>query len=151
MNPFIQGFIIFKHNNMVNEEVIKLANAWIKLTKLAWEVGYTSPKVDELYWASEEMIDLVSKNPYVAWDVILTILKIDESIIIMANLSAGPLEDLLAYHGEDFIVLVETEARKNPMFAILLGGVWKNGMKEDVWNRVQAACNRAGWQKIDKK
>jgi hypothetical protein len=36
------------------------------------------------------------------------------------------------------IPLVETEARSDPRFAKLPGGVWKNRMADEVWSRLQA-------------
>jgi hypothetical protein len=54
-------------------------------------------------------------------------------------LAAGPLEDLLADHGAAIIVRVEEEARRNPRFNLLLGGVWRNSMTHDIWQRVEAA------------
>lgn len=130
---------------MNNTEKVDLANAWIKLTKLSSKIGYENPKTEELLWSFEEIYDLTHKDPQTAWDVILTILKIDQSPIIVQNLSAGPLEDLLVYHGEQIIVLVEAEATKNQKFAKLLGGVWKNAIKDEIWNRVQAVWDRRGW------
>jgi hypothetical protein len=56
----------------------------------------------------------------------------------MALLAAGPLEDLLAHHGELWIDRVEAQAQADPKFNYLLGGVWQNQMTEDVWQRVQA-------------
>jgi len=63
----------------------------------------------------------------------------------MENLSAGPLEDLLAMHGPAIIDRVEAEAARDPTFAKLLGGVWQNRMTDEVWARVQAARDRRGW------
>ena len=54
----------------------------------------------------------------------------------------------MAKNGERFINRVEAEARKNPMFAKLLGGVWKNRMTDDIWLRVQAVWDRRGWDGI---
>jgi len=54
-------------------------------------------------------------------------------------LAAGPLEDLLGAHGPGIIERVEAEARRSPAFNLLLGGVWKNAMSNDVWARVEKA------------
>jgi hypothetical protein len=43
---------------------------------------------------------------------------------------------------------VETEARSNPLFAKLLGGVWQNEMPDHIWRRVQAVWDRRGWDGI---
>jgi hypothetical protein len=61
-----------------------------------------------------------------------------------AVLAAGPLEDLLAYHGSEFIDRVETEARRNPRFRDLLGGVWRNTITDDIWARVEK-IRGPGW------
>ncbi|WP_310446095.1 DUF6869 domain-containing protein [Thiobacillus sp.] len=65
--------------------------------------------------------------------------KADPSHHTFQNLAAGPLEDLLSDHGRDLIEQVETEARRNPNFNLLLGGVWQGGMSEEIWARIQAA------------
>jgi hypothetical protein len=57
----------------------------------------------------------------------------------LQHLAAGPLDDLLAAHGSALIERIETEARRNPAFNLLLGGVWQNTMSPDVWGRIQAA------------
>jgi hypothetical protein len=80
--------------------------------------------------------------------MILSIRSRDQSIHIEQVLSAGPLENLLALHGEGFIDRVESEAQRDPSFAKLLGGVWKNRMSDEVWQRVQAVWDRRGWDGI---
>lgn len=64
---------------------------------------------------------------------------------IQRVLSAGPIEDLLARHGDVFIDRVEHGASGDPNFAKLLGGVWKNSMSDAVWERLQAVCDRRRW------
>jgi hypothetical protein len=54
-------------------------------------------------------------------------------------LAAGPLEDLLDEHGFEFIDRVETLVQANPKFRLLLGGVWRSGIDQAVWDRIQAA------------
>ena len=56
----------------------------------------------------------------------------------VAYLAAGPLEDLLAKFGPQYIGRVEAHARSDPAFNDLLGGVWKASMTEDVRSRVQS-------------
>lgn len=65
--------------------------------------------------------------------------KADPAHPTFQNLAAGPLEDLLSDHGAELIEKVETEARRNPSFNLLLGGVWEGGMTKEIWGRVQAA------------
>ena len=51
---------------------------------------------------------------------------------ILGNLSAGPLEDLLFYHGNKFIDRVKTLTRQNSVFTRLFMGVWVSEMPKDV-------------------
>ena len=94
---------------------------------------------EEDFWAFEMMSFLVWEQPELAWGIILDILAADSSPRILGNLAAGPFEDLLTKYGERFIDKVEEEAQRNPMFRELLNVVWKNGMSDDVWIRVQTA------------
>jgi hypothetical protein len=55
------------------------------------------------------------------------------------------VEDLLSQHGPSFIDRVEHEARSNPKFAYLLGGVWRLEITDEVWQRVQKVWDRRGW------
>src|SRR5262249_9227126 len=71
------------------------ADAWIRMTK----AGPGSPVSEDNFWAFEAIYDLVSEDPDEGWLMILHILELDQNTSIMENLSAGPLEDLLAKHG----------------------------------------------------
>jgi len=59
----------------------------------------------------------------------------------MANLAAGPLEDLLAHNGEDVIDEVERLARIDAEFRKCLTGVWQNAMSHELFARVQKAAD----------
>jgi len=72
----------------------------------------------------------------------------DQSPRIQEVLSAGPLEDLLGRYSPEFIDRVEEQARMDPSFAHLLGGVWKDTMSDDIWLRVQAVWKRTGWDGV---
>ena len=100
---------------------------------------------ERTFWAFGLIHDLCDERPEAAWELIKLILKQDCSSNIMQNLSAGPLEDLLAKHGAEYIDKVEAQAKDDPQFANLLGGVWQNAMTDAVWNRVLKARDRRGW------
>lgn len=97
-----------------------------------------TPEHDALFWAWEQVNDLCSNDPDAAFAFILAVLAHDQSARTLANLAAGPLEDLLARHPHEVIERVEAQAKSDPQFAHLLGGVWKNTIPDDVWKRVQA-------------
>src|SRR6476646_10358489 len=79
------------------------------------------------------MYDVVHEEPEVAWPAILQILERELTEDQIAVLAAGPLEDLLALHGPEFIDRVESEAARNPRLNHLLGGVWQNRMLQEIW------------------
>jgi hypothetical protein len=90
----------------------------------------------------------VQDDPEEAWKVILSIWFLDQSQATMQNLSAGPIEDLLSQHGEKMISHLESEAKRDPSFAKLRGGVWRNRMSDEVWYRLQAVWDRREWDGI---
>lgn len=72
------------------------------------------------------------------WVAILAILTREGSDALFGILAAGPLEDLIHGAGPQFIDRIENEARRNPAFRGLLGGVWQSSTPE-VWARVERA------------
>lgn len=122
---------------MTEEEVNRLTGAWIDY----WERWKNLTRAERLMDDSGEWIDeLISPaydcDPEGLWQFIQTAYKREMSDRLFAVLAAGPLEDLLCDHGPDFIDRVETEARQNPRFRELLGGVWCRNMAADVWERI---------------
>ena len=127
---------------MDEQERLKLAKAWIAHTHEFRETREDS----ENWWASEKVWEMERSEPESLWTLILLIHSLaPEDAAILENLSAGPLEMLLVHHGSKMIRLVEEEAERNPQFANLLGGVWKNGMTDEIWARVQAVQDHTGW------
>jgi hypothetical protein len=107
-----------------------------------------SAEYNELFWAFQEVDELCRTSPNEAWEFILSAWKADQSKVIAEILSAGPLEDLLAKHGDTVIDRVEVMAKEDSTFAFLLGGVWRNEMTDAVWSRVLAVRDRHGWDGI---
>ena len=127
--------------NMTAADIQLLAQNWVAY----WKAGHESPEREELFWVNEREWALVADQPKVAFEMVIEVLRIDSSDKIQEVLSAGPLEDLLAKHGELIIESVEREAKANQKFAQLLGGVWQNTMADEIWRRVQAVWDRKGW------
>lgn len=102
------------------------------------------PTVDELEaeWLSGEdctMGDGLFWNAETVWQAILRIMQRELTAEQVALLAAGPVEDLLALHGVQFIDRFEAEARRTPAFARVLCGVWRRDIPEEIWWRVEAA------------
>jgi hypothetical protein len=78
-----------------NNEIHLLSEAWIEHQLLSKET------VNEAtFWAWERLDELVRSEPEEAWKVIEAIRRANGSDRILGNLAAGPLEDLLANHGD---------------------------------------------------
>jgi hypothetical protein len=88
------------------------------------------------FWAVMELDDLATHNPEAAWPLILELLEHALPDNAFGALAAGPLEDLIEYQGPTFIERIELEARRNPKFRSLLGGVWESSTPQ-VWERVE--------------
>ena len=129
---------------MSETELTDFAESWIAFMK----APENSEEYSALSWVFDREYDLMNEEPVEILRLILKVLSIDNSNEIQEVLSAGPLEDLLAKHGDAMIEAVEKEAKLNPLFAKLLGGVWQNSMTDDIWARVQAVWNRRGWDGI---
>lgn len=114
----------------------KIVDAWIAATNAA----DGSPEYESNWWAIEQVMDwALDHQGEQLWQFITVAYKRDLSDKAVGMLAAGPLEDLLARQGPEFIDRVEELARKDPQFNYLLGGVWRNTMTDEVWQRVQTA------------
>jgi hypothetical protein len=109
-----------------------LAEAWLR-----GNAGPPNEKNPE-FWACDRMMDLVLSDPETAWQVIDLIWRLDQSDKTLAYLAAGPVEDLLASHGEAFIDRITLLARREPTFRKLLGAVWRSGIHEPVWQKLKS-------------
>jgi hypothetical protein len=62
----------------------------------------------------------------------------------LAYVAAGPLEDLLAFHGPAVIDYVTVAARADARLQLALSGVWLN-RANPVWERWSALMNEFGF------
>lgn len=130
---------------MESHEDNSLVAAWIAMAKAA----EGSPQAEENRWAYNLVNELCWKDPERMWNFILSVMADSESESVKGFLAAGPVEDLLANFPYEIIERVEREAKRDPRFASMLGGVWQNRMPDDVWQRVQAVWDRRGWYGIE--
>ena len=124
---------------MNDAELNELVTAWIAVEQS--ERG--SPEHEANWWAVEQILDwMLEGEGDRLWSFILETYKRDLSDDVLAVLAAGPLEDLLAKCGPEYIDRVEELARKDPKFNEVLGGVWKSSITDEVWQRVKAIRNK---------
>jgi hypothetical protein len=117
-------------------ELDDIADAWIRLHHLLEE----SEERERNFWAFMRLSELIRGDPEAAWSVIEKMLERDTSDVILSNVGAGPLENLLVAHGASFIDRIEKRAESDMTFKKVLGTVWKNAMSEEVWLRVKAVA-----------
>ena len=92
-----------------------------------------------LWWAVERsMFCAREAHGEELWLFVLAVTSKAPCDKVLGVLAAGPLEELIAYAGNDFIDRIETEARRSPAFRHVLGGVWQNSTPDDIWRRVEA-------------
>ena len=89
---------------------------------------------DPRFSAWAEVDDLVRRDPENGWSVILELIVAAPDDRILANVAAGPLEDLLRREPERFVDRVELEAGRDPKFCRCLTGVW--GLPASITDRV---------------
>jgi len=93
------------------------------------------------WWAHEAMHDLIKGDPEKALRTIENIAhRAEGDIDLLGTLAAGPLEDLLAAHGQRIIADVEAAAKRDPVIRRCLAGVWQNAMSDEIFARVQRAA-----------
>ena len=123
---------------MNEAELDEIVTAWIA----AEQSKSGSPEHERNWWAVSAVIDwALEGDGDRLWQFVLNAYKRDLPDQVIGALAAGPLEDLLAKRGVDFIDRIEELARKDPKFNHLLGGVWRNSMTDEVWQRVQLIRN----------
>ena len=111
------------------------------------------PTVDELVsrFLSREDISMIDSivppddDAESVWSAILHLMQHDLSDEQRSWLAAGPIESLLAWHGTQFIDRIEAEAKRSPAFVHVLGGVWRQDMPDDIWQRVESARGGKVW------
>jgi hypothetical protein len=116
----------------------RLADSWIAEWNARIQSDVSSDASDALDEISNFDLDGDHEN---LWKFILATYLKEMPGRVEAVFAAGPLEDLLAHFGPQYIDRVETLARQNPKFNDLLGGVWRNTMTDDVWDRVTRIRN----------
>lgn len=94
--------------------------------------------------AADDVLDMPRLVPEACWRMIELAAAMDLTEFQACLLAAGPLEDLLGYHGEQFIERVETATRRESGMRTIVAGVWKGIMPAPIWARFLAMRERLG-------
>jgi len=79
---------------------------------------------DPLFSAWEKVDEIVHDDPETGWTLTLALVEAAPDDRVLANVAAGPLEDLLKRASDVLIDRVEVQARRDPKFRRCLTGVW---------------------------
>jgi hypothetical protein len=96
----------------------KLIEDWVRCQ----EEGAGAPASRFAAW--EKVEELVHTDPEVGWSIVLRLVEESPDDLVLSNVAAGPLEDLLVKHGDAILDRVEEQARRDPKFRRCLTGVW---------------------------
>jgi hypothetical protein len=114
-----------------------------------WNAWKTEPALRELAerwltqpageWMEEsvELYRLIDQDPDRALKVIFCAAQLTAEPLILANLAAGPLEDFLGRHGEQYLDVFHTLALRERALREVLDGVWQGSMPKRVWHRIE--------------
>ena len=92
------------------------------------------------FWAYEVLSNLCIREPSSALLLIGDIVFENPGDVILSNLAAGPLEDLLVRHGDVVIEDIVAAAKTNELWKKMLGAVWKNDIKDHVWLQLKSVA-----------
>jgi uncharacterized protein DUF6869 len=115
--------------------VAALVDGWI-----AWGSWTADPQSSDRSAALAghgDFLWTVKEHPERAWEAIVAVVADAGARKFLGLLAAGPVEDLLALHGPQFIDRIEKAAREDATLASVLEGVWQFTMSDEIWERVQ--------------
>jgi hypothetical protein len=112
----------------------ELARVWIEQTDKPF-------KDHDHNWRSFQDYerDLVESDPDAALDLVIAVLKIETNPFLLSVLAAGLLENVIDMQ---MINRIEREAKADPRFLALLGGVWYSRKPDAVKARLDAILSR---------
>ena len=128
----------------------ELAADWIASQKDGADEGTTGHLAQFFFSGFPE------EEPELTWETITLVMQAypeadffalnkTEAQEVCGVLAAGPVEDLLSYHGDRYIRKFEEEALRDRRMAWLLVGTYQFRMTDEVWHRVQLAADHTYW------
>jgi len=111
----------------------------------SWDEEVTEREKQLCGWVNDLMWTAWEHDADHAWAIVEAIHAADTEQKHIGVFAAGPLEDLLRQQGEIVIARVEEQAKCDPAFAKVLGGVWGGCLSEAIWTRVKAVRDTGIW------
>ncbi|QWT18389.1 hypothetical protein KPL74_11610 [Bacillus sp. NP157] len=92
------------------------------------------------------LLELTSQDPERCWRIVLAVLEKvdDDGAWLLANVGAGPLEDLLNQHGPVFIDRFVLQARRDRRFRAAAASIWPSSdVDAALWKRLSVLLGPA--------
>ena len=91
------------------------------------------------FWAWEEVTQLIGTNSERAWLLMVQMVCQSQDDSALAAVAAGPLEDLLAWFGPQFVERAESLAASDSKFHQALTMIYISRLQSDIRGRVESA------------
>lgn len=114
------GYDAYSITNVITMNQSSLVHSWIQAQK----IGVDNPGYKKHSWAADEFINAAIDQPEKLFLDVMSVLKTEDSDLVLKAIGAGPLEDLLIYHGEWTINRLRQEVTKCPALRQALREVW---------------------------
>jgi hypothetical protein len=112
---------------------LELAEAWIRFQQKPEE----EPDVTDPDWvAVDAVMGIGMKNPEHLMRMIGLILELTDDDDVLGDVGAGPLEDLLRAHGQEYGPQVIDKARDDPRWREAYKSVWIFGFTDETTQRL---------------
>lgn len=114
-------------------------NNLIKLWLVAQKFDVESNEYGKVSWAIDELFSLAYSDPKQLLNIVIEILQVDSSPKTIGALGAGPLEELLVNHADDYIDYIIDLAKGNKKFKESCSFIYldKNDVSETSYDRFQ--------------
>jgi hypothetical protein len=134
---------------MDDEEIRRIASDWVAIEKTQGRETSSQPKPsdDDTRWnVVFGLMDLAHDDWLTATAICEEIATQSDDPYVLGMLGAGPLEDLLEYHGTHVIEPFLKAAKTNPRFRQALRSVWECSDPE-VWERFKSVRDTLSYVK----
>lgn len=117
-----------------------LVNDWIQAQKVRVE----SVEYKKYQWAADKLIDAAISNPCFLWEAILKVIATESSDLVLQSIGAGPLEDLMVNHSDEYIDVIIREAKQNEPLREAMSYVWLDDEDSNHVDSFFSAASRTG-------
>jgi hypothetical protein len=111
------------------DDIQKLTNSWIKMHLAKRD----SEEYEREFWSFDLLWGYCGEKPDRAWAAIQAIYRERPEEIVLANLAAGPVEDLLVKNGAIALPWIDHFCSEEAEFVEVLQMVWRNAMTDEIW------------------